>query len=124
MQQISKLIFVYNANSGTVNSLIGTAHKILKPETYSCSLCALTFGKFTEKTSWKRFRKQHAIPMRFLHKDQFLKQYKSKWLPAYTFPIILVEENNSLTVLITTQELAQISDTKGLINLMNTKLTL
>jgi len=37
------LIFVYNANGGLVNSWLDTAHKIVSPSTYSCSLCAITF---------------------------------------------------------------------------------
>ena len=36
---MDKIIFVYNADSGLVNGLIDWAHKIVSPETYSCT-CA------------------------------------------------------------------------------------
>ena len=31
-----KLIFVYNAESGKLNTLFDIAHKVIKPETYKC----------------------------------------------------------------------------------------
>ena len=43
--------------------------------------------------------------MIFLHKDEFLKQYRSKWLPKYDFPIVLSEENDGLHIFITPDEL-------------------
>jgi len=51
-----KLIFVYNANSGKLNSLLGSAHKLFSPKTYSCNLCALTHYLFHENTQWELFR--------------------------------------------------------------------
>ena len=44
-----KLIFVYNAKSGKLNALFDIAHKIVKPETYQCSLCAITHDALSEK---------------------------------------------------------------------------
>jgi len=41
---MSKLIFVYNADSGLLNAMKDWAHKIVSPETYPCSLCALTYN--------------------------------------------------------------------------------
>ncbi len=71
-----KLIFVYNADSGLLNTLMDIGHKIIKPETYTCNLCDLTFGKFIENGKWKEFRKNTAIEMEFLHRDEFEKIYK------------------------------------------------
>ena len=47
------LIFVYNADSGLFNTLTDIAHKTFAPETYSCNLCAITFGTFGMRTEWK-----------------------------------------------------------------------
>jgi len=52
---ISKLIFVYNANSGAINALLDSAHKIISPQTYDCKLCELTYGVFKEDEEWLRF---------------------------------------------------------------------
>jgi len=43
-------IFVYNADSGPINGLKDYFHKIIKPETYECNLCAVTFGNFLVKS--------------------------------------------------------------------------
>jgi len=100
-----KLIFVYNATSGSVRGYLDSLHKILSPATYDCNLCDITFGVFSEKSKWKKFRKSSTTEMIFLHKDQFLKQYRSKWLPNYEFPIVLSEENDGLHIFITPDEL-------------------
>jgi hypothetical protein len=119
-----KLIFVYNANSGTLNSLFDSAHKIVSPKTYDCNLCDLTFGVFAEKEAWKNFREASAIEMIFLHKDEFLKQYRSKWLPKYNFPSILSAENDKLEIFITPEELNEIDTVEDLIEEIQHKITL
>jgi len=70
-----KLIFVYNADSGMLNKLIDIGHKIVSPETYSCNLCNLTFGNFSENQKWKEFRENSEIDMEFLHRDEFKEKY-------------------------------------------------
>ncbi|MGK0175811.1 MAG: hypothetical protein ACI9AT_002198, partial [Ulvibacter sp.] len=44
------------------------------------------------------------------YKDEFLKQFRSKWLPKYKFPVLLSEENGELEMFI---------DAIGLNNLEN-----
>ena len=73
-----KLIFVYNADSGLLNTLMDIGHKIIEPETYTCNLCNLTFGNFSENKKWKEFRENTAIDMEFLHRDEFETKYKMK----------------------------------------------
>lgn len=70
-----RLIFVYNADSGLLNTLMDIGHKIIKPETYTCNLCNLTFGNFTENQKWKEFRESTNIEMEFLHRDEFEEKY-------------------------------------------------
>lgn len=113
-----KLIFVYNANSGIVNTLLDSAHKIVSPATYNCNLCAITFGVFSENTEWKNFKESSDLEMVFLHKDEFLKQYKSKWLPAYNFPIILVEGDKGLEVFISNEKINKVETASELIGLI------
>ncbi len=112
---MKKLIFVYNANSGLVNSWIDIAHKIIKPSTYECHLCELTHGSFSEKHMWTSFKKECNIPLAFYHKDEFLKKYKSKWLPTYDFPIILGVDQQELIPLVSAQELEKITSVEVLI---------
>jgi hypothetical protein len=80
-----KLIFVYNAESGKLNALFDIAHKIIKPETYQCSLCALTHDALSEKKAWSDFKARTKLELEFLHKDEFEKQYAQ----TCDYPVIL-----------------------------------
>lgn len=111
-----KLIFIYNANSGKLNGLFDLGHKIVSPESYTCNLCKLTHGKFTEQKVWKNFRESSPHQLVFLHKDEFENQYKDR----YSYPIIL-EDNSNLEIFISTEELNRISDSKELVNLIQQK---
>ncbi len=115
---LQKLVFVYNADLGFGASLLDAAHKILSPSTYKCQLCELTFDALTEKRSWKKFRKTTDIPMQFLHRDAFKKQYASKFGYAYTFPIVLNETSYGFEVFIKTEELNAMKEPEELISLI------
>ena len=109
------LLFIYNANSGTLNGLLDTAHKVVSPETYQCELCDLTHGAFTEKKEWLRFRESAKTPMQFLHKDEFLERYKSKWLPQYDFPVVLAVVDSGLEVAISKERFTELQTPQALI---------
>ena len=113
-----KLLFVYNANSVKRNAIIDSMHKVLRPQTYDCKLCELTFGVVVENKNWKRFRKENGQRMDFLHKDEFSKLYKSKFGYKFTYPIVLTEGENGFEVLIATEELNQLNSTQDLISLV------
>ena len=117
-----KLIFVYNATSSKAGSLLASAHKFFSPNTYKCDLCSLTFGVFFEKRRWKIFRKTTTLEMVFLHKDQFLKQYKSKWLPKYDFPIILSQEQDMLEIFLSNVDITQAKDVEALIDAIQSRI--
>lgn len=110
-----KLIFVYNATSGALQALLDTVHKMVSPDTYPCELCELTHGVFKEKEEWSRFRQSLEIPALFVHKDEFLKQYRSKWLPKYDFPIVLIEVNGSLEIAIAKEAFERLKTSEDLI---------
>ncbi|WP_297763784.1 GTPase [uncultured Muriicola sp.] len=119
---IRKLVFVYNADSGIKNGLLDFAHKIISPRTYECRLCELTFGTFAEKSLWKKFRQDHKIEMEFLHKDEFLKTYASKFMPAYTFPVILEITAHDLDLFLGAKEMNALTETQELINAIQNRL--
>ena len=78
------LIFVYNADSGFVNTLLDIGHKIVSPQTYSCNLCAITHSTFSMRDEWKNFVAGLGVPIEFLHRDELEKQYgmRDVGLPA------------------------------------------
>jgi hypothetical protein len=118
MIQASHLIFVYNAVSGVGNLVLDVAHKLLRPSTYDCNLCALTFGTFRENGKWKEFRKglqDQGHTLAFLHKDEFLKAYASKFGHKFEFPIILVSGPAGFEVLLDAQRLNRMQTPEALV---------
>jgi rSAM/selenodomain-associated transferase 1 len=70
-----ELLFVYNAAGDLFSTLTDFAHKLLSPSTYTCALCALTWGNFTMKQEWKAFVRSLPLPVRFLYKDEWAAAY-------------------------------------------------
>lgn len=120
--QNKALIFVYNAESGKRNALLDSAHKLLNPQTYSCRLCDLTYGLFSEKTTWKKFRKNTDIETIFLHKDEYQKNFKSKFEALYQLPVILYQDNYDLSLLMSSTELNQIETVDILIDKIQSRI--
>ncbi len=106
-----KLVFVYNADSGFINTLIDIGHKAISPQTYECNLCGLTFGLIGEHKQWKKFREESNTEMEFLHRDEFEQKYARK----FEYPVIL-KENNDLSVMISQAELNEIQTLDELIS--------
>lgn len=115
-----KLIFVYNANSGFKNVAKDTLRKIMSPDTYRCSICAITYGVLSERKEWKAFREKSELEMEFLHTDEFKKQYASKFGHKFTFPIVLEQNAGELQVFLTTQKLDELGSVQELIDLVQT----
>jgi len=95
---MKKIIFVYNADSGLLNSMKDWAHKIVSPETYPCSLCALTYDNLGMRRPWQEFIKELGYEVEFLHRDELEEQYgiKDAMLPA-----AFIQQNGKLDLWIT-----------------------
>ena len=70
-----RLLFVYNADAGIVSGLKDIWHKVVSPETYPCSLCAVTYGPLGMKREWKDFVRGLGQGVKFLHRDELRDQY-------------------------------------------------
>lgn len=106
-----KLIFIYNADSGLMNTLMDIGHKAISPQTYECNLCGLTFGVVSEHKQWKKFREASEIEMEFLHRDEFEKKYSQK----FDYPVVL-QNDSSLSIAIAKAELNKIKTLDELIS--------
>lgn len=106
-----RLIFIYNADSGVVNTVKDIGHKLFSPQTYDCFLCSLTHGTFRENPEWKAFREEAGCEMVFLHRDEFEKQYDAK----VEYPAIL-REGDSLEIAISKEKLASFSSLASLMD--------
>lgn len=97
-----KLIFIYNADSGTINLVKDFWKKILRPSSYQCNLCMQTFGAFSVKKDWKSFIKNLSIDAEFLHKDEFEEKYKKN---DAKYPSTYIFEDGNLNLLISQEEM-------------------
>lgn len=113
---MEKLVFVYNADSGRLKALMDSFQKAINPSAYSCKLCELTYGILGEKKVWKSFRKALDIETDFMHKDEFQKQYASKFGYKFEFPVILAQTKNGLEVLVSNTEFSEINSPEILID--------
>lgn len=87
-----KYIFVYNANSGTLNLWKDILHKLISPSTYPCSLCAMTHDAFEAKAAWKEFLSKFKYPIEFLHNDEWK---QSDYLDEQIkLPVVLFKKDN------------------------------
>ncbi|MCK5400101.1 MAG: GTPase [Flavobacteriaceae bacterium] len=116
---MSSLLFIYNAKSGFANTIIDISNKLLNPETYSCNLCAITYNTFTENKTWKSFRAQSEIDMKFYHIDEFVRRY-----PNYSnleFPIILLKKENDLQEFMSSKKINALKNVEDLISVIENK---
>ncbi len=116
-EKTQKLIFVYNAHSGILNTLGDLAHKIFRPSTYPCNLCAVTFGNFGMKMEWKKFVSSLDVDVEFFHKDEFKEKYKRDG----KFPSAYIKKND-LQVFISQAEMNAVDNQHELMELVNDKL--
>ena len=66
---MAKLVFVYNAESGIVNGIFDSFHKILKPSTYTCDLCVITHNHVGIRKAWGKQMESIVIDKIYLHRD-------------------------------------------------------
>lgn len=69
------LFFIYNANSGVLNAALDSLFKFFSSSSYACDLCAITHGSFGMRKEWEEFIQTLAIPVRYLHKDEWQEKY-------------------------------------------------
>ena len=101
-----ELLLVYNADSGVFNALADAVHKIWSPETYNCQLCALTYGAVTMRDEWAKFLNELKIPVRFLHRDEFERDFPDL---KTELPAILISEGAKAEILLAAATINQCS---------------
>jgi hypothetical protein len=111
------LVFVYNADSGRLNTLLDTAHKLLSPATYNCRLCQLSYDTFHENRLWQDFRQSLAEDVIFLHRDEFFSRYYHYDEKILQLPALFRDESGKLSELLSAATINRASDTCELIGL-------
>ncbi|WP_332606040.1 hypothetical protein [Acinetobacter sp. ESBL14] len=96
------LVFVYNGDSGLVNSLMHLMHKTISPETYECQLCAIVYDGARQSKDWKNFINDLNIQAEYFHRDTFIKAYGN--LNADLPAVFLKTPNESLELVISASD--------------------
>ncbi len=119
MSDDKKLVFIYNADSGLLNSVKDYFHKKRKPETYQCNLCMQTFGGISMKKDWKSYIKDLDIPTEFLHKDEFEKKYD---VNNAKYPSAYLQNGSSMKIFISEDEMNKVKSLDEMKDLVSKKL--
>ncbi len=106
-----KLIFVYNANSDPISVIVDYAHKVFKPSTYKCELCALTHHNLGQRNAWKHFKARSKMEMEFMYIHGFEKEFNLQ----FEYPVILVRHDDSIHELMGKKEFQSIESVEKLI---------
>ncbi|MEM9418564.1 MAG: hypothetical protein AAGA25_05835 [Planctomycetota bacterium] len=114
-----KLIFVYNADAGWLSAALDSAHKLISPKTYQCSLCAVTHHALGMKTRWARFIEGLEHDVDFLHRDEAAERYG---MGTTVWPAVLMEDTQGVRVWLTGEELAAAGTIEELETLIREKL--
>lgn len=104
------LIFVYNAQNDAFNAMVDYAHKLFKPSTYQCDLCALTHHNFGERKVWKAFKERSPIEMEF----RYIRQFENEFNHPLTYPVIVMKQGDQLEVFMTKSEIGQLKSVEEL----------
>lgn len=108
-----RLLIVYNADGGVLNMLMHAVHKQLAPDSYACSLCALTYGPAWMRGEWRRFLDELPMEAVFHHRDDFATAYPGHGhdLPA----ILIAEPDGILNTLVPAEDLDAMDSLSDLI---------
>lgn len=115
-----RLILVYNADSGIINALMHAVHKQIFPETYPCSLCAITYGAVSMHGEWRAFLGSLPLDIVIHHKDDFEEAFPGH---GFALPAVLIAGSDALPeILVPAEELDLIKDTSGLMERVEKRL--
>ncbi|CAA6678372.1 MULTISPECIES: hypothetical protein [unclassified Lentimonas] len=117
----TKLILVYNADSGFFNALSSSVHKALSPETYECQLCRITYGMTRMEDEWKSYLDQLPVALEALHRNELSAKYPS--LAAEPLPAIFISDAGKLDVLLNAASINDSADITTLIERVDLALT-
>ena len=114
------ILIVYNARSGAFAALADALHKIVSPETYPCSLCAVTYGPVAMRGEWRRFLATLPNAKRFFHTDDLAAAFPGIDVPP---PAILTQHGEEAPrELVKAAELDAAADLPELIALVERRL--
>ena len=119
-ESIPRLILVYNAKGGIYHMLADAVHKVVAPQTYPCSLCAISYGPVAMRRRWRKTLAALPVAVQFFHSDDFPRAHPGLTvaLPA----ILLAQGESQPAVLIGRDELGSLMTLEALIARLHERL--
>jgi hypothetical protein len=102
VEAFAKLLFVYNADSGLFNLLADAAHRVVRPSTYPCRLCAITYTFIGMRAEWRDFIQSLGHPIEFLHRDELAEVYGISDVPL---PAVFVNWGDRTRLLVSAADI-------------------
>lgn len=103
-------------------------HKAVRPETYPCSLCALTYGAVSMRGDWKTFWEGLEAEVLFYHRDDFTSDFPTfgtGGAKEVALPVIMIDEpDQDLHILISNEDLDAMADVDELMARVQSELGL
>jgi hypothetical protein len=114
------LVIVYNADEGLGAALFDAVHKLVRPDSYPCDLCAITYGAASMKGAWRDWLAALSFPTEFHHRQDFARAYPA--LSRLPLPAILRRDADELTLLVGPEEMRADMGVDALIAAVEAKL--
>lgn len=114
------LIFVYNVDSGFLNTLKDVVHKTTSPDTYPCKLCRLSYGTVNMKKPWREYLQKLPFKKKFLHRNEFRQQYPD--CRDVPLPAIFIQTADACTLVVSAEEINRQKTLTNLIAVLDPKL--
>lgn len=119
-EAMPRLILVYNAKGGIFPMLADAVHKLVAPQTYPCSLCAISYGPVAMRRQWRQTLAALPVAVEFFHSDDFPRAYPAL---ALALPAVLLARGASPPEeLIAADELDALTTLEALIALLHERL--
>lgn len=102
-----KLLFVYNGDSGLVNSVLHLMHKTFSPSTYECRLCALVYNGISLDKGWRAYMAQLDVDVSYCHRDTLRADHG---LSFDAYPLVLEQSASGHRVLMSARDFDAVKD--------------
>jgi hypothetical protein len=115
-RRIERLIFVFNADTGSFNAFLDSAKKFLKIK--GCTLCSITHSLAGEKSEWRDCKEEIGLPVDYVHRDELSGELRS--VVGDKLPCVVAATGNDLILLLAPDVLERcqgsVADLKGRLN--------
>jgi len=112
-RRIDRLLFVFNADTGSFNAFLDSAKKLLRLN--GCTLCSITHGLAGEKSEWRECKEEIGVPVDYVHRDEISGELRS--VVGDQLPCIVAQTGSDLILLLTPDVLdrcqGSVADLKG-----------